>query len=106
MALAVLLGHRAVRAEELLVDEVRDARLLRAGPQLVGGNEPRDGGVHERDLGRRQVHVRSRLASGWRSGRGLRHMAGAVRVLLAGRLRGRQADGSHRDDRLQKATAT
>src|SRR5207302_8563852 len=56
-ALAVHLRHHAVAAEELLVDEIGDARFLRAGTELVRGNEPRDGSIEERNFGRREEHV-------------------------------------------------
>src|SRR5262249_52275835 len=56
-ALAVLAGHRAESARELAVDEDGDARFLRPRPQLVGGNEPRERGLEERDLGGREIDV-------------------------------------------------
>src|SRR6266480_915187 len=59
-ALAIHLRHRPPAAEQLPVDEGGDAGLLRAGAELVGGNQPRDRRFDEGSFGLRQVHVRLR----------------------------------------------
>src|SRR5438552_9143955 len=56
-ALAIHLRHRSPAADELPVDEAGDAGLLRAGAELVGGNQPRYRRFDEGNFGRRQVHV-------------------------------------------------
>ena len=60
-ALAIHLRHRPPAAEELPVDEVGDTGLLRAGAELVGGNQPRHCRFDERDLrlGEEQVSLRA-----------------------------------------------
>ena len=80
-ALRVLLRHRAVAAEELLVDEVGDAGFLRAGPQLVFGDQVRNRRVEEGDLGLRKEHVRPRL----RRGRGAHVLCVLLVVIGVGR---------------------
>src|SRR2546427_10360761 len=49
-ALAIHLRHRPPGAEQLPVDEIGDAGLLRAGAELVGGNGPRPCGLDRRPL--------------------------------------------------------
>src|SRR4029077_7115498 len=78
-------------AEELLVDEVGDARFLRAGPELVRGDEPRHRRVEERDLGGPEKHVFLALR-------------GAVRVLL--RDGAGWHGGAERADRFQETPPT
>ena len=63
-ALRVLLRHRSVTAEELLVDEGGDPGLLRARSQLVLRDEVRHRGVEESDLGLRQEHIGTLLRRG------------------------------------------
>src|SRR5438105_3363843 len=91
-SLAVHLRHRAPAAEELLVDEIGDARLLRPGAEFIGGNEARHRGVEESDLGGAQKHV-------------LLALRRAVRVCLRYRLcrNARRAEGA---DRLQETAST
>src|SRR5207344_2927637 len=76
--LAVHLRHRSPAAEELLVDEVGDAGLLRSGAELVGRDEARDRGVDERDLRGGEEHVLrglgvARMARRFRPRDGARH---------------------------------
>src|SRR5712691_9244212 len=76
-SLLVFPRHRAVAAEELLVDEVGDAGFLGAGPQLVLGDKARDRGIDERGLRLREEHVRARLGRG---GRGAFCLRGMLRM--------------------------
>src|SRR5438046_1316087 len=56
-ALAIHLRHRPPAADELPVDEIGDAGFLRAGAELVGGNQPRYRRFDEGHFGLRQVHL-------------------------------------------------
>ena len=63
-ARAILAGHRAELARQLPIDEDRHPGFLRAGAELVLGNEPRERGLEKRDLGCREVGVRLRRGQG------------------------------------------
>ena len=97
---------RAPRTFELAVDEPRGARLLRARPQFVGGNQARGGGFDEVELRLRQKapRLRDRLRRARR--RGLRDVMRVLRSRRVGIHRDRHAGGTQRRHFLQKVAPT
>src|SRR5215470_19955917 len=103
--LPVVARHRAPGTGELLVDEVRNAGLLRSGSELVGRDEACDRGLDELDLRRSEVHICLRQRRGG-SGSLWACPLRVLRLRLAGHERGRNGAGcGDCGEALQEAAA-